>query len=184
MKVGTDAVMLGAWVDLYGVSDILEVGTGCGIIALMLAQRAEVLIDAIDMDESSVNEADNNFKNSAFSNNLRVFHYNFRDYFNTSKKKYDLIVSNPPFFENNLISLSEKRALARHAVNLSFGELLYGSKILLKPDGKLCIILPVAESQIFENRSKFENFYCHSKLFVKPKPSKAVKRVLTQLATY
>ncbi|MCD4665845.1 MAG: methyltransferase [Bacteroidales bacterium] len=104
MKVGTDAVLLGAWTDISETNNILDVGTGSGIVATILAQRSEANIDAIDIDKGSIDDAENNFDNCPWKNRLTAIHSSLQEYVKFTSKKYDLIVSNPPFFSNSLKS--------------------------------------------------------------------------------
>jgi len=178
MKVGTDAVILGAWLEVSSSKNILEIGTGCGIIALMLAQKSAAIIDAIDVDEESANEASENFANSPWNNHLKSFHLSLNDFADKKAGIYDLIVSNPPFFQNSLLPPSEKRQLARHNSKLSFEDfLVYGSR-LLSHDGRLAVILPVTEEMKFIEIAEKENLFLLSKLDIFPKPSKPEKRVI------
>jgi len=178
MKVGTDAVILGAWLEVSSAKNILEIGTGCGIIALMLAQKTTALIDAIDIDEESANEAGENFANSPWNNCLNSFHFSLNDFADKKAGIYDLIVSNPPFFQNSLLPPSEKRQLARHNSNLSFEDFLdYGSR-LLSHDGRLAVILPVSEEMKFIEIARRKGLFLQSKLNIFPKPSKPKKRVI------
>jgi len=178
MKVGTDAVILGAWLEVSSAKNILEIGTGCGIIALMLAQKSAAIIDAIDVDEESANEAGENFANSPWNNRLKSFHFALNDFADKKAGIYDLIVSNPPFFQNSLLPPSEKRQLARHNSNLSFEDFLdYGSR-LLSHDGRLVVILPVSEEMKFIEIAEKKSLFLLSKLEIFPKPSKPKKRVI------
>ena len=178
MKVGTDAVILGAWLEVSSAKNILEIGTGCGIIALMLAQKSAAIIDAIDVDEDSTNEAGENFANSPWNYRLKSFHFSLNDFADKKAGIYDLIVSNPPFFQNSLLPPSEKRQLARHNSNLSFEDFLdYGSR-LLSHDGRLAVILPVSEEMKFIEIAERKSLFLLSKLEIFPKPSKPKKRVI------
>lgn len=160
MKVGTDAVLLGALANVdENCKRVLDVGTGCGIIALMLAQRSSALIDAIDIDENSVIEARENFQHSPWSNRLNSIHSSFQDFSSSGVDLYDLIVSNPPFFQNSLLPKNERFILAKHNQQLNFGNFLHASARLLSPTGKLAIILPVNESEIFTQTAGSMNFF-------------------------
>lgn len=146
MKVGTDAVLLGAWIIPNGSKYILDIGTGTGVIALMLAQKTDAQIDAIDIEEEAFIQAKQNVSESKFSNQICVTHSSFQDYSKTTDKKYNLIVTNPPFFEQSLKSSDEQRSHARHADVLPFEELLDGVLKLLDHKGKFCLILPTLEA--------------------------------------
>ncbi len=120
MKIGTDAVLLGAWSNVENASRILDVGTGSGIIALMLAQRSNTLVDAIEIDKNSARQAVDNFKLSVWENKLQVYNTSFQTFAASNTSTYDLIVSNPPFFADALKSDKSHRNLARHTDTLSF----------------------------------------------------------------
>jgi tRNA1Val (adenine37-N6)-methyltransferase len=149
MKVGTDAVLLGAWVDISNTNRILDIGTGCGIIALMLAQRTNesVCIEGIDLDEQSLAEANENLQRTRWRNRV-LFHRQSLQNFNPTNK-YDLIVSNPPYFINSQLPPVMHRAKARHTHSLSYEELIAHSQKLLTTDGRLAVILPFEEGKIF-----------------------------------
>ena len=141
MKVGVDGVLLGAWADCRNIKYGLDVGTGSGLIALMLAQRSpEAFIHAIDIDENACKQAEINFNNSPFTNRLNVESIDFL-YFSPSLR-YDLIVSNPPYFTHSLKSPDKNRNLARHNDHLPLEDLIKKSASLLSPQGKVAFILP------------------------------------------
>ena len=144
MKVGTDGVLLGAWCDVTGVKRVLDVGTGCGLIALMVAQRnADAAITAIDIDQDAVNEAMVNIANSPWSNRVEALTADFNDY--TAQEPFDLIVSNPPFFTENVMAPDRNRNLARHSVSLTMEHLIAKSKSMLAGDGRLALITPIEQ---------------------------------------
>lgn len=149
MKVGTDAVLLGAWIVPNGSTNILDIGTGTGIIALMLAQKSNAHIDAIDIDENAVIQAKQNVSESKFADKITVSHHSFQDFVKSTNKKFNLIVTNPPYFEQSLKSSDEKRSHARHADVLPFEELIEGVIKILDPKGKFCLILPKLEAEKF-----------------------------------
>lgn len=144
MKVGVDGVLIGAWASPEG-NKILDVGTGCGLIALMLAQRNEKAhIDAIDIDMPSLEEARVNVVSSPWADRISIYECSFDqlDYFFT-EKKYDLIVSNPPFFDSGIENPSTSREKARHQGGLSPKKLVCKGRQLLNPGGRLALICPV-----------------------------------------
>jgi tRNA1Val (adenine37-N6)-methyltransferase len=145
MKVGTDAVLLGAWVNVSNAQRILEIGSGSGVIALMLAQRSlsDTQIDAIDIDESSVRQARENVAHSSWKEKVQVHHIPLQEW--QPGVTYDLIVSNPPFFNNSLLPPNAIRRDARHSVTLTCDQLLACAKNLLAPGGKLAVVLPYQE---------------------------------------
>jgi len=173
MKVGTDAVVLGAWIKPNGSKSILDIGTGTGIIALMLAQKSDALIEAIDIDELSVEQAKQNVSESPFADKIHIFHSSFQNFaLNHENKKYDLIVTNPPYFEQSLKSTLEQRSYARHADYLPFEELLSGVKKILSPKGKFCLILPTLEAEKFRVLAEKKGFSLSKLLRVKSKADK------------
>ena len=150
MKVGTDGVLLGAWCPAEGARIVLDVGTGCGVIALMIAQRnASAVIDAIDIDHDAIEEATLNFKASPWSERLTAIEGDFNEL--QTAERYDLIVSNPPYFTNGVLPTGDARTQARHTGTLSYRQLIEGASRLLSDDGTLALITPTdAEQDIIE----------------------------------
>jgi tRNA1Val (adenine37-N6)-methyltransferase len=150
MKVGTDGVLLGAWCPVDDARCVLDVGTGCGVIALMVAQRnATAIIDAIDIDHDAIGEAALNFVNSPWSDRLTAIEADFNTI--ESGNRYDLIVSNPPYFSNGVLPTGDARTTARHTGSLTYLQLIKGASRLLSEDGLLAIITPTdAEGEIIE----------------------------------
>lgn len=159
MKVGTDAILLGLWAETAGVGKILEVGTGCGIISLLTASRCSALIDAIELDAESADEAGGNFDRSPFSYRMKAIHADFNRYSKSYPEKYDLIVSNPPFFINDMPSNDLKQRQTRHQTTLSYEQLLKGSVHILSPGGKLCVVLPYNNHHIFIDLAKHQGMF-------------------------
>lgn len=181
MKVGIDGVLLGAWAPVDSSANrILDVGTGSGLIALMLAQRSNAMIDAIDLDEGAVRQAEINVTASDWNDRIRVRHQSLQRFAETETKVYDLIVSNPPFFISSLKAPDEARTIARHADTLTHEELLKYASELLKKTGRMCVILPVNEGlRCVESAWKF-GLYCHQCVHVYPKPKSEPKRLLLE----
>jgi tRNA1Val (adenine37-N6)-methyltransferase len=182
MKVGTDSVLLGAWTDTEEASSILDIGTGTGIIALMLAQRSHAHIDALDIDSIACQQASDNIRKSPWPDKIRVINKSFENYYRNSTDKYDLLVSNPPFFKNSLKPEDNKRSMARHADSLPYQELLAGVAQLITDNGRFCIVLPYTEAQLFIVDAALHYLYCNLKLNVKPCTSDKVNRVLMQFS--
>jgi tRNA1Val (adenine37-N6)-methyltransferase len=181
MKVGTDAVLLGAWILPNGSKSILDIGTGTGIIALMLAQKTDAQIDAIDIDEDAVKQAAQNISESKFADKIRVSQHSFQEYAKATERKFNLIVSNPPYFEQCLKSSDEQRSQARHAYTLPFEELLEGVVKILDPKGKFCLILPKPEAERFRLLAEKKGLYLSKLLRVKSRADKDTdKRHLMQ----
>ncbi len=180
MKVGTDSVLLGSWVDASNTNSILDIGTGTGLIAIMLAQKSGAFIEAIDLDESACIQAGENGKRSPWANRIQFYHMSLQDFKNSAGKKYDLIVSNPPYFVDASKAPEEARNKARHTDNLSFKELIDGVKDLLKQDGRFCMILPNKEGCDFKELAQEQGLYCNEQVKIKTKKEKPEKRLLMQ----
>lgn len=180
MKVGTDGVLLGAWVNVKNASKILDIGTGTGLIALMLAQRSNAFIEAIDIELGAVKDAAFNFNQSKWANRLAVYHASLQNFILDNTNKYNCIVCNPPFFSNALKSVKKERTTARHTSELSFDALLKGVSILLEEGGSFNVILPVETEQPFRSIANNYRLFAKKIARVKPKPSKSIKRVLIE----
>jgi tRNA1Val (adenine37-N6)-methyltransferase len=151
MKVGTDAVLLGAWIKPTNEKRILDIGTGTGILAIMLAQKSTALIDAIDIDISAVEQAKQNAEFCKWRDRVNVEHITLQQYSKQTDKRYDLIVANPPYFKDSFKPLEEGRTLARHNDYLPFDELVEGVIALLEKKGKFFVILPNKEAGILKD---------------------------------
>ena len=172
MKVGTDAVLLGAWVLPNGSKHILDIGTGTGVIALMLAQKTQAHIDAMDIDEEAFLQAKQNALDSKFARQITVTQTSLQHYSNATTQKYNLIVTNPPYFEQSLKSSDEQRSHARHADVLPFEELLDGVLKLLDEKGKFCLILPTLEAIKFRALAEKRGLHLSKLLRVKSRIDK------------
>jgi tRNA1Val (adenine37-N6)-methyltransferase len=150
MKVNTDGVVLGALAVANEPKRILDIGTGTGVIALMLTQRFETaMVDAVEIDDAAAKTAGANFKESKFAQRLELFAMGFEEYFEAHPdKQYDLIVSNPPFFLNSLASPGAKKNLARHTDDAFFERLIKGVSGHLTPDGVCTMILPLETANL------------------------------------
>ncbi|MDA3943948.1 MAG: methyltransferase [Bacteroidetes bacterium] len=169
MKVGTDAVLLGSWVSVEKVSDALDIGTGCGILPLMLAQRSVNQVDAVELDASSAREAAYNFSCSQWHRQLQVYEMDIRRFVDVfPNKKYDLIISNPPFFTNSFKGEQPRRNQARHTDSLSFDDILNSAKKSLNPEGSLALVLPYNEGVSFINSANAAGIFLKEKLLIVP----------------
>lgn len=177
MKVGTDSVILASWVELKSGNKILDVGTGTGIIALCMAQRFDAHITAIELDESAFIDAKKNIESSIFSSKITPILDNFLTHH--FAHTFDLIISNPPYFSNGIISPSNSRANARHEVNeLPLAQLLAKSQKCLSTKGHIALILPT--DRLSELRAQcLQNHLGMSKLcFIYTKPDAEPKRFM------
>lgn len=153
MKINTDGVLLGAMAESEGCENILDIGTGTGVIALMLAQRFEkATIHAVEIDAMASATAEKNFKNSVFSNRLSVNNSAIELY--SIANRFDLIVSNPPYFVNDLRNVEEKKGIARHTSHQFFEDLLIKVDELLTPNGCFWFILPIKQAELLIKGAK------------------------------
>jgi len=182
MKVGTDGVLLGAWTPLEDDQWILDIGTGTGLIALMLAQRSNARIDAVEIDKLACEEAKFNFAQSPWNDRLTVFNTDFQMFADLPCEPYDLIVSNPPFFVNSLKTKNAALSVARHNDVLTFDQLVTCSRKLLNATGRLCVIIPFSSCEEFRGFARLAGFYLRIQTQVIPKSGRAPKRVLLEFS--
>lgn len=181
MKVGTDAVLLGSWVLPDFAKNILDIGTGTSIIALMLAQRSSADIDAIDIDLNACIQAKENVESSPWKERIHIFHESLQTFSVRSDKKYDLIVSNPPFFVDSSKASGLERTISRHTDLLPYHELIDGVLELLEPEGRFCVILPSKEGEMFRDMAAEKQLYLCKLTRVRTRADKATeKRLLMQ----
>ncbi len=145
MKVGTDAVLLGAWMDVASSSNILDIGAGSGVLSLMGAQRCNAIITAIEIDVLATKEAEENIIASPWGNRIDVVNADFLEWARSEAtyNSYDHIVSNPPFFDNGILAPDSSRAMARHGNGLNYDSIISLAKKLLTENGRLSLISPV-----------------------------------------
>lgn len=182
MKVGTDGVLLGAWTKTPNGA-VLDIGSGTGLIGLMIAQRTKnALITAIDINQNAYLQTLQNVNECKWKNRIQVFYASVQDF--KSEIKYDLIISNPPYFTDSTKAPQHERNTARHTNELSFSDLINAVTRLLKKDGLFAIILPTKEAKLFIKEAQEKELYLSRKCLVKPNPSKAVKRMLLEFSFY
>ena len=183
MKINTDGVLLGATADVEKADDILDIGTGTGVIALMLAQRnTSAKIDGVDIDHIAFEKASLNFKNSLFHERLKAHHHHFLEYFEMHPlKRYDLIVSNPPYFLNSLQSPKRENNLSKHTDEKFFLDLLHVAKNHLSDLGRLELVVPVEVSLMLQNVAPDFNIFPVKCLKIKSYPDKATIRHVISL---
>lgn len=185
MKVGTDAVLLGAWVPIVDATRILDVGTGTGVIALMLAQRTTHLspftatIDALELDPAAAAQASENVQGSPWVEHVHVFATDANTW---SAPPYDLMVSNPPYFRQSLKAPTANRSQARHDDTLSWEELAGLANRLLAPEGRFALILPAAAEGVFEALCWEQGLYLHRHCAVSTREGTAPKRLLLEFS--
>lgn len=180
MKVNTDGVLLGAWTNLDGAKTVLDVGAGTGLISLMIAQRSHATITGIEIEKNAAEEAVLNVQNSNWSNRVSIQHISFQDFVTTAGNKFDVIVSNPPFFSNGVKNTNPHLSMARHNHLLPFADIVGGAKILLTENGKLSLILPSDSTKEFIEKARRENLFLNRLTEIKPFPDKEPNRCLME----
>jgi tRNA1Val (adenine37-N6)-methyltransferase len=184
MKVNTDGVLLGALCAAKNPQNILDVGTGTGVIAIMMAQRyPDALIDAVEIDNSAATTADQNFRDSPFRDRCTCYPLSFEGFFHEySDRKYDLIVSNPPFFINSLKSAEKRKEIARHVTGDFFQDLLVSARKLLNPGGNLSLILPCDTAEVITAMASEQGLYLQHEIRVASFPDSAPHRKILVLS--
>lgn len=181
-RVGTDGVLLGAWASFDKREQILDAGTGTGLIALMAAQRSDALITAIEPDQSSAEEASFNVAASRWSERIVVENISIQDLAESSEPVYDMIVTNPPYFTDSLPNRDRRLSAARHNITLSQNDLLESAVRLLAPGGVLSLILPWEEGNVFIATASGYRLYCNRMTRVKPLPSLPAHRLIMEFS--
>ena len=179
MKVGTDSVLIGAWA--RGGNRILDVGTGTGVVAMMMSQRfPDAMVDAVDIDADACAQAEANVAESSFASHVRVWHMPVQQFAEQPAMQgaFQSVVSNPPFFENALRAPERARNMARHTDSLSFADLLKHVKRLLKPTGTFSLVVPDSAREEIDFQAVLNGFYTLHECAVKTTPKKAPKRFL------
>lgn len=199
MKVGTDALLLGAWAEVPAAmlpdtpqekpqtSTILDIGCGTGILSLMLAQRttSAVMLDAVELDNAAATQAKDNVRQSPWADRVRVIERDILTYPDSCdhphRRRYQLIISNPPFFADALVSKDQQRAKARHTDSLSFADLLATATMLLAEDGVFSLILPCDPAEQLLQLALASGWYLQRHTLVSTLPGKAPIRTLFSL---
>ncbi len=179
LKVGTDGVLLGAWANCSQATSILDIGSGTGVISLMIAQRSTAKITAIEIDQEAAEQSAENFRGSVWKERLDVLHTSIQQYTDIKDvKKFDLIVSNPPFY--SIQKETNQRSIARSEQQLNLAELFSSVEVLLEPSGSFCVIFPSSRAkELLKTAAKvqlFPNKICN----VKGNPCSEVKRMLVE----
>ncbi len=183
MKVGTDSVLLGAWADTVCAQRILDVGAGTGILSLMSAQRNPTAhIDAIELDNSAAKEAEYNFRNSPWNDRLSISNSDFLNF--DTDRKFDYIISNPPYFDGGIKAPDSRRAMARHNDSLPFEKFFKKASSCLAQKGIIGIIAPVEVKEMIEFHAGENNLWIRRRVGVRTTGKKPIKRFLWEFANY
>ncbi|MDA9808401.1 methyltransferase [Flavobacteriales bacterium] len=181
MKIGTDGVLLGSWSNLENSRNILDIGCGTGLICLMAAQRNQsTLITGIELEVNAFKQATENCKKSNWSNRISIIHSSLQSF--NSNSKFDLIISNPPFFSGSTKSEHSERNLARNTHTLAFKYLIEKSKALLDKNGKFIVIIPFACLTKFCDLANNNNLFLNKICFIKGNISSPIKRIMMEFS--
>lgn len=182
MKIGTDGVLLGAWASVSGMKTALDIGTGTGLIAMMLAQRQPraKAIDAVEIDAGAYHQATENVMGCPWADKIRLFHQPIQAYGLDAGQYYDLLISNPPFFGGGTKPPDTQRVSARHNTQLSSKDLLLAVKRLMAPQGRFCVVMPVREGGNLTSMAAKLGLYNTKTLAIKPKHDKPIERLLLE----
>ncbi|MBT1706403.1 tRNA1(Val) (adenine(37)-N6)-methyltransferase [Chryseosolibacter indicus] len=181
-KVGTDGVLLGAWTNIINEGFVLDIGTGTGLIALMLAQRTtpNVIVHAVELQKEDAEQARANVNQSPWKDRIMIHNQSIQEF--KPEIKFDLIVSNPPYFINSALPPAMERSIVRHTQSLNFEELMHAAKRLIQPSGRLAVILPWQESQVFKNISGQQGFHCIRECAFRSRANKPFERALMEFS--
>lgn len=183
MKIGTDGVLLGAWAKVNQAFSILDIGTGTGVIALMMAQKSNAeIIDAIELDDSAYEQAVDNFENSDWGDRLFCYHASLLEFAEEIEDKYEVIVSNPPFYTDAYKTDNEERNKARFEDSLPFEHLIHGVTSLLEENGNFYVIIPYKEESNFISLAKKHGLFLQNCCRVKGNENAEFKRSLLQFS--
>jgi tRNA1Val (adenine37-N6)-methyltransferase len=182
MKVGTDGVLLGAWINVEGAVSIVDVGTGSGLIAIMIAQRCDAMIDAVEIDAGACSQARENAAACPWNKRITIYHDSIQHYTGITAPHYQIVVSNPPYFRNSLKPASTSRTQARHDTALNYGSLLRCASQLLAPEGRLAVIIPAEAITKFTEQAYFHGLHPVRQTMIRPRPDTDYSRCLAEFS--
>ena len=181
MKVTTDACILGAWTPIReNVYRVLDIGAGTGLLALMLAQRAAtIMVDAVEYDATAAQQAQENAAASPWQSRVSIIHSDVKEL--PAGHKYDLIITNPPFFNNSLLGDNTAKNRARHTTTLSYEDLLNAIEAHIQPDGSVAILLPTPEYFVWKELATQRGWHEEHKLAIKHTRDAPAKRIISMM---
>ena len=179
MKVGTDGVLLGAYAECSDARRILDIGTGTGLLCLMLAQKCNALIHGVEINAEAVEVARHNVSISPWADRIEIIHSSVQDF--STEYKYDLIVSNPPFYTTDVVAPQQGRAMARHDISLNIADLVVSVDRLLSQDGTCFVIYPTEQCNVFEHLAIELGLYVSKRLYVSSRPETEPIRTVLKL---
>ena len=182
MKVGVDGVLLGAWIQANNSKTILDIGTGTGLLSLMLAQKSDALVTALEIDQESYMQALLNFENSLWVNRIKALNVSFQEYCSNSNTKFDLIICNPPYFVQSLKSPDLKRNIARHDDLLPLNELFEGVSKLLSSRGRFVMIYPFEKRMNLYAEAKKNKLFAANELIIRGSEKKNPNRIIVEFS--
>ncbi|MCX7863356.1 MAG: methyltransferase [Bacteroidales bacterium] len=183
-KVGTDSILLGSWVNIENVNKVFDIGAGCGILSLMIAQRKpDAKIFGVEIDKPSFEQALDNIRNSPWADRICIIHSSLQN-FGKNRYKYDLIITNPPFFNNSLTCPDERRATARHTHTLTLHEIINFSEKHLSERGRLALVIPFSQFVFFKDMIMVKGWYINRMAKVYPNYNKPAHRVLIECSLH
>ena len=183
MKLSTDSVLLGAWANHLSPEKILDIGTGTGILALMAAQKfPSASIIALEINKTAYKEALENIKNSPWKNRITALYQDFIEYSQSTNEKFDLIISNPPYFENQLKPADKGKQIAKHTIKLSFETLIKNTEKILSEKGLFSVIIPKLEEQKFIHLCSQNFLFLSRRTSIFPTDKKAANRVMLEFS--
>jgi tRNA1Val (adenine37-N6)-methyltransferase len=190
MKVCTDACLFGAWVakeieNEQNIESVLDIGAGTGLLSLMLAQKIKGTIEAVEVNDAAAQQAEENFKASDWSNRINIYHCAIQEFNCSSNQlKYDVIISNPPFFESSLKSDDKLKNLAKHTAGLPFDELVAIVLKHLKDSGSFFLLLPFREFELFTAKASANGLFLHHQLHVQQSVNHTYFRTIGKFSNY
>lgn len=182
MKVGTDGVLLGAWANVGESKRILDIGTGTGLLSLMVAQRSSAQILGIEIDGSAAQQATENVERSDWRDRIQIKNVSLQEFAAQTDERFDFVISNPPYFNGSLKADSKERTMARHTDTLSYEVLLKSASMLLTEEGFFAVVLPYSEKERFFSIASTHNLYTHRVVEVYPTPKSMPKRILAEFS--